>query len=52
MGSFTALIFFGTKAEVLALAGALFFLAFLAGTAAALLALYRLSVMEMLSKND
>ncbi|MDE6214560.1 MAG: hypothetical protein K2M70_13980 [Lachnospiraceae bacterium] len=52
LGSFTALIFFGTKAEVLALAGALFFLAFLAGTAAALLALYRLSVMEMLSKND
>ena len=52
LGSFTALVFLRTKAEVLALAGALFFLAFLAGTAAALLALYRLSVMEMLAKND
>ena len=47
LGSFMALILFGTKAGVLALAGVLFFLAFLAGTAAALLALYRLSVMEM-----
>lgn len=52
LGSFTALVFLRTKAEVLALAGALFFLAFLAGTAAALLALYKLSVMEMLAKSD
>lgn len=52
LGSLVALVFLRTKAGVLALAGALFFLAFLAGTAAALLALYRLSVMEMLSKND
>ena len=52
LGSFTALIILGTKVGVLMLAGGLFFLAFLAGTAAALLALYRLSVMELLSKND
>lgn len=52
LGSLAALVFFGTKTEVLALAGALFFLAFLAGTAAAIFSLYRLSVMEMLSKND
>lgn len=52
MGSLAALCLFGTKAGVLALAGGLFFLAFLLGTAAALLTLYRLSVMELLTRND
>lgn len=51
-GSLAALLLFGTKAGVLALAGGLFFLAFLAGTAAAILMLYGLSVMDLLSKND
>lgn len=52
LGSLAAFWLLGTKAVVLVLAGGLFFLAFLLGTTAALLALYRLSVMEMLSKND
>lgn len=52
LGSLAALILFRTKAEVLALAGVLFFVAFLAGTAVALFSLYRLSVMELLTKND
>lgn len=51
-GSVAAFGFFSAAGKVSAQAGALFFFAFLAGTAAALLSLHKLSVMEMLSKND
>ncbi len=52
LGSFLAAVFLRTAVGVLALSGAMFFLAFLAGTAMAILALHRLSVMEMLCKRD
>lgn len=51
-GSGVAFLLFSVSLKVSAQAGTLFFFAFLAGTAAALLSLHRLSVMEMLSKND
>lgn len=52
LGSFLAAVFLRTAVGVLALSGAMFFLAFLAGAAMAILALHRLSVMEMLCKRD
>ena len=51
-GSLLAALLFRTAAGALALSGILFFLAFLTGTAAALVAFHKLSVMEMLSKKD
>lgn len=48
-GSLMAAFCFGTTAGVLALSGASFFLSFLGGTAAALLLLQRLCVMEVLA---
>lgn len=48
-GSVIAVLLFHTPAKVLVLAAVLFFLTFLAGTAAALFSLHKLSVMEMLS---
>lgn len=51
-GSLAAGLLFSTAPAVLAMAGALFFAAFLAGTVAALLSLHSLSVMEMLTKKD
>ncbi|MDE7360268.1 MAG: hypothetical protein K2N39_12780, partial [Lachnospiraceae bacterium] len=50
-GSLGALILFETTAGVLVLSGALFFLTFLLGTAAALFSLHRLSVMQVLTKS-
>ena len=50
IGSIGAAAFFGTEAGVLVLSGALFFLTFLSGTAAALFSLHRLSVMQVLTK--
>lgn len=52
LGCAAGFFFLGTAARVLALTGALFFLAFMTGTAAALLLLHRLSVMEVLTKKD
>lgn len=52
LGSAVAAVVLRPGAGVLALAGATFFLAFLAGAAMAILALHRLSVMEMLTKKD
>lgn len=51
IGSIGAAAFFGTAAGVLALSGALFFLTFLSGTAAALLSMHRLSVVQALTKS-
>lgn len=50
-GSGMAFLLLSVSLKVSAQAGVLFFFAFLAGTAAALLSLHRLSVMELLSKN-
>lgn len=52
LGSLAAGLLFSTAPAVLALAGALFFAAFLAGTVAALLSLHSLSVMELLTTNN
>lgn len=52
LGSLAAGLLFSTAFAVLALAGALFFAAFLAGTVAALLTLHSLSVMELLTTNN
>ncbi len=52
LGSLAAAVFLRPAARVLVLSGAMFFLAFLAGAAMAILALHRLSVMEMLTKRD
>lgn len=52
LGSLTAAVFIRPAAGVLALSGVMFFLAFLSGAAVAVLALHRLSVMEMLTKKD
>ena len=52
LGSGMGAVFLGLEAGVLALSGALFFLSFMAGTAAALLMLHKLSVMEVLTKKD
>ncbi len=52
LGSLAAGLLFATAPAVLALAGALFFAAFLAGTVAALLTLHSLSVMELLTTNN
>lgn len=52
LGSLAAGLLFVTAPAVLALAGALFFAAFLAGTVAALLTLHSLSVMELLTTNN
>ena len=52
LGSLAAGLLFSTAPAVLALAGALFFAAFLAGTVAALLTLHSLSVMELLTTNN
>lgn len=51
IGSICAAAFFGTAPGVLALSGALFFLTFLSGTAAALLSMHRLSVVQALTKS-
>lgn len=51
-GSLGAVSLFGTAAGVLALSDALFFLAFLLGTAVALFSLHRLSVVQALTKDD
>lgn len=51
-GSLGALALFQTKAGVLVLSGALFFVTFLLGTAVALFSLHRLSVVQVLTKND
>ncbi|MDE7232556.1 MAG: hypothetical protein K2N37_05745, partial [Lachnospiraceae bacterium] len=51
-GSLAAGLLFSTAPAVLALAGALFFVAFLAGTVVALLTLHSLSVMELLTRNN
>ena len=52
LGSLAAAVFLRSAVRVLVLSGAMFFLAFLAGAAMAILALHRLSVMEMLTKKD
>lgn len=52
VGSLAAGRLFSTAPVVLVLADALFFIAFLAGTVAALLSLHRLSVMELLTTNN
>ena len=52
LGSLLAAVFLRPAAGVLALSGAAFFLAFLAGAAMAILLLHRLSVMELLTKRD
>lgn len=52
LGGAVGVFLFGTAARVWAFSGALFFAAFMAGTAAALLLLHRLSVMEILTKKD
>ena len=52
LGSGMGAVFLGLEAGALALSGALFFLSFRAGTAAALLMLHKLSVMEVLTKKD
>lgn len=52
LGSLAATVLLRTEGGVLALSGALFFLAFLSGAAMAILALHRLSVMELLTKKD
>lgn len=49
-GSLVAAVFLGTAAKVLLLSGVLFFLAFQAGAAVAVLALQRLGVMELLAR--
>lgn len=51
IGSIGAAALFGTAAGVLALSGVLFFLTFLSGTAAALLSMHRLSVVQALTKS-
>ncbi|MDE6601126.1 MAG: hypothetical protein K2K90_02970 [Lachnospiraceae bacterium] len=51
-GSFAALFLFRTKAVVLVLSAALFLLTFLLGTAVALIAFHRLSVMQVLTRKD
>lgn len=50
LGSLLAAVFLRPAPGVLVLSGTAFFLAFLAGAAMAILALHRLSVMEMLTK--
>lgn len=52
LGSLTAAVFLRTAPGVLVLSGTMFFLSFPAGAAMAVLALHRLSVMEMLTKKD
>lgn len=52
LGSLLAAVFLRPAVGVLVLSGAAFFLAFLSGAAMAILALHRLSVMEMLTKKD
>ncbi len=52
LGSLAAAVFLRPAARVLALSGTMFFLAFLAGAAMAILALHKLSVMEMLTKKE
>lgn len=47
-----AAVFLKPSVRTLALSGTMFFLAFLTGAAMAVLALQRLSVMEMLGKKD
>ncbi len=49
-GSLVAAVFLGTGTKVLLLSGVLFFLAFQAGAAVAVLALQRLGVMELLAR--
>ena len=51
-GSLAAWVFLHPAVSVLALSGAMFFLAFVSGAAMAVLAIHRLSVMEMLTKKD
>jgi len=51
-GTFISVLAFRTTAAVLALAGAVFFFSFSAGTVAALFALNVRSVMEILTRND
>ena len=50
LGSVLAAVFLRPAVSVLVLSGAMFLIAFLAGAAMAILALHRLSVMEMLTK--
>ncbi len=52
LGSLLAAVFLRPAVGVLVLSGSMFFLAFLSGAAMAILALHRLSVMEMLTKKD
>lgn len=52
LGSLLAAVFLRPAVGVMVLSGAAFFLAFLSGAAMAILALHRLSVMEMLTKKD
>lgn len=52
LGSLTAAVFLHTRVGVLVLSGTIFFLAFQVGAAMAILALHKLSVMEMLTKKD
>ena len=51
-GSLLSAAFLRPAPGVLALSGATFFLAFLSGAAMAILALHRLSVMELLTRKD
>ena len=52
LGSLAAWVFLHPAVSVLALSGAMFFLAFLSGATMAVLSIHRLSVMEMLTKKD
>lgn len=52
LGSLAAWVFLHPGVSVLALSGAMFFLAFLSGATMAVLSIHRLSVMEMLTKKD
>lgn len=52
LGSLAAAVFLKPSVRTLVLSGTMFFLAFLTGAAMAVLALQRLSVMEMLGKKD